>query len=115
MLSLRSALRRLPRLALAPALLAVALAAGTARPGATTTALDRYVAQPDPAFTWSKAAEVRTDGATSYTLDLVSQTWLNPGEVNRTAWRHWLVIVKPDNLAHDTALLFISGGSNRPG
>jgi PhoPQ-activated pathogenicity-related protein len=25
------------------------------------------------------------------------------------------VIVKPDNLAHDTALLFISGGANRPG
>ena len=30
----------------------------TARRGATTTALDRYVAQPDAAFSWKKAAEL---------------------------------------------------------
>jgi PhoPQ-activated pathogenicity-related protein len=35
--------------------------------------------------------------------------------VNRTEWRHWVTIIKPDNLAHSTALLFINGGSNRPG
>jgi len=90
-------------------------AADTARRGNTETALDRYIAKPDASFAWTKVAESKGEGATGYTLDLTSQTWLTPAEVNRPTWHHWLVIVKPDNLAHDTALLFISGGANRPG
>lgn len=97
------------------ALAASVFAADTARRGATETALDRYVAKPDPSFAWKKVAEVRDGAATGYTLDLVSQQWLAASEVDRTEWRHWLTIVKPDNLAHSTALLFINGGSNRPG
>jgi PhoPQ-activated pathogenicity-related protein len=89
--------------------------ADTARRGATETALDRYVAKADPSFTWKKVAEVRDESATAYTLDMVSQQWLTPADVNRTEWRHWVTIIKPDNLAHSTALLFINGGSNRPG
>src|SRR5688572_12784014 len=90
-------------------------AADTARRGATETALDRYVAKADPSFAWKKVAEVRDESATAYTLDLVSQQWLTPAEVNRPEWRHWVTIIKPDNVAHSTALLFINGGSNRPG
>lgn len=90
-------------------------AADTARRGATATALDRYVAQPDASFTWKKAAELSDPAGTAYVLDLVSQNWLTPAEVDRTEWRHWLTIIKPANLAHSTALLFISGGANRPG
>jgi PhoPQ-activated pathogenicity-related protein len=90
-------------------------AADTARRGATETALDRYVAKPDPSFAWKKVAEVRDESATAYSLDMVSQQWLTPAEVNRTEWRHWVTIIKPDNVAHSTALLFINGGSNRPG
>jgi PhoPQ-activated pathogenicity-related protein len=90
-------------------------AADTARIGATSTALDRYVARPDPAFRWKKVAEVREEGATSHILDLVSQHWLTPAEVDRPEWRHWLVVIRPDALAHRTGLLVISGGSNRPG
>jgi PhoPQ-activated pathogenicity-related protein len=86
------------------------------RRGATETALDRYVAAPDPAFAWKKVAEQRDEasGATGYALDLVSQNWLTPAEVNRTEWRHWLLVVKPDNLAHSTAHLMIGGGANPP-
>lgn len=94
---------------------AIASGADHLRGGATLTALDRYVAKPDPAFTWRKAAEVRLEGAVAYTLDMVSQQWLTPAEVNRTEWRHWVQIVKPDQAAQSTALLIISGGSNRPG
>lgn len=90
-------------------------AADTARHGKTETALDRYVAQPDASFTWTKVAELSDPSGTAYVLDLVSQTWLTPAEVNRPEWRHWLTIIKPANLAHPTALLFISGGSNKPG
>ena len=90
-------------------------AADTARHGKTTTALDRYIAQPDASFAWKKAAELSDPSGTAYVLDLVSQNWLTPAEVNRPEWRHWLTIIKPANLAHTTALLFISGGSNKPG
>ncbi|MBI5770237.1 MAG: PhoPQ-activated pathogenicity-related family protein [Verrucomicrobia bacterium] len=90
-------------------------AADTARRGLVETALDRYVAAPDASFSWKKAVELRDESATGYALDLVSQNWLTPKEVNRTEWRHWLLVVKPDTLEHSTALLFIGGGANRPG
>ncbi len=90
-------------------------AAETARHGKTETALDRYVAAPDAAFAWKKAAELSDARGTAYVLDLVSQHWLTPAEVNRPEWRHWLTIIKPADLAHSTALLFISGGANPPG
>jgi PhoPQ-activated pathogenicity-related protein len=103
------------RVALAFASIGALSAGDTARRGATETALDRYVAKPDPAFAWKKIAEIRNEGVTTYALDMASQLWLTPEDVNRTEWHHWLNIVKPDNLAHSTALLFIGGGSNRPG
>ena len=90
-------------------------AADTARHGRVETALDRYVTQPDASFAWKKVAEARDGNATGYTLDLVSQNWLTPADVNRTEWHHWLLIVKPDELTHSTALLYLSGGSNQPG
>ncbi len=104
-------------------LFGVALLAGVAvlpvaakpRSGATTTALDRYVAKPDPAYRWQMAISLRDESATGYAIQMTSQEWLTTNEVNRTQWDHWLLVVKPDNLAHDTALLFISGGSNRGG
>ncbi|MHC4745154.1 MAG: PhoPQ-activated pathogenicity-related family protein, partial [Planctomycetota bacterium] len=34
---------------------------------------------------------------------------------DRTQWRHWLRIVKPDKAKGDTALMYINGGSNRGG
>jgi PhoPQ-activated pathogenicity-related protein len=105
----------LGRAALLLALLPSLFAADTTRRGRTETALDRYVAQPDASFSWNKSAEMSDGSGTAYVLDLVSQNWLTPAEVNRTEWRHWLTIIKPANLAHSTALLFISGGANRPG
>ncbi len=91
------------------------VAADTARTGAQATALDRYVARPDANFSWKHVSSTRADGVTAHALDLVSQHWLTPAEVNRPEWRHWLLVVKPDLLDHRTALLLISGGSNRPG
>ena len=39
------------------------------------TALDRYVAKPDPTYAWSLANTIEGDGYTAYVLDLKSQTW----------------------------------------
>ncbi len=80
---------------------------------AEETALDRYIAAPDPAFAWKLASTVRGDGYTTYILDLTSQTWRTADDVDRPVWKHWLSIVKPDDARPGTAFLFIGGGSNR--
>jgi PhoPQ-activated pathogenicity-related protein len=33
--------------------------------------------------------------------------------VDRTLWKHWLTLIKPNNATSDKALLWINGGSNR--
>jgi PhoPQ-activated pathogenicity-related protein len=77
------------------------------------TALDRYVAKPDPSFAWKLAESATVPGGQVSVIDLTSQTWLTTNEVNRTQWKHWVVVAKPDDLKHSTALLFISGGNNK--
>jgi PhoPQ-activated pathogenicity-related protein len=78
------------------------------------TALDRYVAKPDPNYAWRLASTAKGEGQTTFTIDLTSQAWLSTNEVNRALWQHWLTIVKPDKVSSSTALLFIGGGGNRP-
>src|SRR5437867_3309210 len=75
------------------------------------TALDRYVKKPDSSYSYRVANTVRGDGYTAYVVDLTSQTWRKPSEVDRTVWKHWLTIVKPDHVAGATGYLFITGGS----
>ncbi len=77
------------------------------------TALDRYVAAPDPAFRFQVAATRPGDGHTAYLLEMVSQRWLTAAEVDRPEWRHWLTIIKPDAVAHPTALLLVAGGDSK--
>ena len=85
--------------------------AGTAF--AQETALDRYIAKPDPSYSWKLVNTTAGDGYKGYVLDLTSQTWRTAAEVDRPAWKHWLTIVKPDKTNSNKALLFIGGGSNR--
>ncbi|NWF86011.1 MAG: PhoPQ-activated pathogenicity [Bryobacteraceae bacterium] len=79
---------------------------------AEETALDRYVKQPDPAYKWSVAAKIPGRGVTAYVLEVTSQNWLTPAEVDRTYWKHWVVVHKPETVSSDVALLLIEGGSN---
>jgi PhoPQ-activated pathogenicity-related protein len=94
----------LKRLGLLVLLLSAAACAGE-------TALDRYVRKPDPSYRYDIVNTVRGDGYTLYVVDLTSQTWRKPDEVNRTVWKHWLTIVKPDRVTSTTGYLFINGGS----
>jgi PhoPQ-activated pathogenicity-related protein len=80
--------------------------------GAERTALDEYVAAPDPSFRYQLVRTLPGPGWTAFVLDLTSQSWLTPAEVDRTLWQHWLIIVKPDKVATSTALLLIGGGNN---
>src|SRR5271155_1734739 len=69
------------------------------------TALDDYIGKPDPTFSWKVVKTIPGDGVTTFIVDLKSQTWRTTPEVNRTLWEHWLVIVKPELVKHDTAYL----------
>ncbi len=76
------------------------------------TALDRYVAKPDPAYKWELVKTIPGQGVTGYVLAMTSQNWLTPAEVDRTEWKHWVTVYKPDVVESDIALLMITGGAN---
>jgi PhoPQ-activated pathogenicity-related protein len=79
---------------------------------ADRTALDRYVAKPDATYSWKIERKMESHGAATYIVDLKSQTWRTPQEVNRPVWQHWLTIIRPAHPVSHTAFLFITGGSN---
>ncbi len=76
------------------------------------TALDEYVAKPDPAYEWKVVKTIPGDGCTTFIVDMKSQSWRAMPEVDRAVWQHWLVVVKPDTVKHDTGFLTIGGGKN---
>jgi len=79
---------------------------------AQQTALDRYVAKPDPAYSWKLVNTTQGEGYKSFLLELTSQQWRTEKDVDRPIWKHWLTIVKPDKPSTNKALLFIGGGNN---
>src|SRR5215467_8710202 len=78
---------------------------------AAETALDRYVKQPDPSYRYELVRTTPGEGYATYVIELTSQTWRKESEVNRTVWKHWLTIVKPDRVTGTTGYLFLTGGS----
>src|SRR5262245_10502762 len=76
------------------------------------TALDRYVAKPDPTYTWKVTRAVPSNEWTQYIVDLNSQTWRSESEVDRPVRQHWLTIVKPARTVSKIAYLRITGGAN---
>jgi len=74
------------------------------------TALDRYVAAPDPAYKWELVNTIPGEGYTTYVIDLTSQQYLTAAEVDHPIWKHWLTIVKPDTVKSNIGFLFITGG-----
>jgi PhoPQ-activated pathogenicity-related protein len=76
------------------------------------TALDEYVHAPDSAYEFHLVKTLPGEANTAFVLEMTSQTWRQPSEVDRAAWKHWVTIYRPKELAHSTALLFIGGGRN---
>ncbi len=79
---------------------------------AEKTALDAYVAKPDPAYKWELKATYPGDGQTTYVLEMTSQTWRSAVDVDRPVWTHWMTVVKPTEVKSDKALLYIWQGDN---
>ncbi len=76
------------------------------------TPLDEYVHRPDPSYRWKVVRTARDGNLTVFVVDMISQSWRSPKEVNRTQWQHWLIVLVPDKVKYDTALLYIGGGRN---
>ena len=83
----------------------------SARATSSQTALDRYVAAPDPSFTWKVLRDLPAEGVTATLLEMTSQRWLTEQEVERPLWTHWLTVIRPATVTSDVALLYITGGS----
>ncbi|MES2467550.1 MAG: PhoPQ-activated pathogenicity-related family protein [Verrucomicrobiota bacterium] len=75
------------------------------------TPLDDYVQKPDAAYAWKTEKVMEGNPSTTSIIKLTSQSWRTEQEVNRPAWDHWMVVVKPAKLRSKKAFLMISGGS----
>ena len=83
--------------------------------GGKLTALDRYVAAPDTNYSFRLVATQPGADYTMFVLEMRSQAWLTTNEVSQPVWKHWLTIVRPEEVSSSTGLLFVTGGSlNRP-
>jgi PhoPQ-activated pathogenicity-related protein len=76
-----------------------------------STALDDYVAAPDPSYTYQLSESRPGFGYNAYIIRMTSQTWQSQAEVDQPLWQHWLSIIVPSNVAHSSALLTVYGGA----
>lgn len=76
------------------------------------TALDDYVNAADDSYTWKVVKSTKVDGGTAVVIDMTSQTWRTPDEVDRPKWQHWITMAIPDELKSDKAFMMIGGGGN---
>lgn len=70
-------------------------------------ALVHYLENSDETYGWQLQDSIAVDNSTIYQVKLTSQTWRD------LVWEHSLSIVVPNEIDHNGALLFISGGNNR--
>jgi PhoPQ-activated pathogenicity-related protein len=90
---------------------------------ATATPLDDYVWKPDDNYKWENLGETiegrSVDGLhrwTGYMLNVTSQQWLTPEDVDLSVWWHVLVVIVPENVDFSrNATMWVTGGSNSPG
>ena len=86
------------------------LVAGYAQKAITPeTALDAYVHNDDPTWGWEVRNTYQIEGTKVYSLLFISQKW------HGILWKHELIVIVPESLKHDGALLFIDGGSVNDG
>ena len=79
------------------------------------TALHDYVGAEDRTYAYTYVRTAREDGYAVHLLRLTSQQWRSNGEARPEPWRHWLVVVVPDDVVKDVAALVVAGGSRRNG
>jgi PhoPQ-activated pathogenicity-related protein len=71
------------------------------------TALESYLENNDNSFAWELNDSHDVKGLKLYNLLVTSQKW------REYTWRHQVAVLVPEEVKHDGALLFITGGSNK--
>lgn len=84
---------------------------GVAQPVPDEHPFAAYLAAPDTAYRYTPVHTRSGDGVTTHVLRMVSQRWLTEEQVDEPTWWHWVTLVVPDTVEHNTALLWIGGGS----
>lgn len=79
--------------------------------GGRGTPLDDYVNKPDSTYNYEILETRRASHCTVYQLNMTSQTW-KPTVQSRPIWWHDMIIIIPDKIEMDSALMLIDGGSN---
>lgn len=107
--------------ACACSLAAIDLSAVQGKPPVHAAALDAlqaYIKRSDPIAVPLRHLNLTRDnrlGVSCYTFTLTSQHWPVPESGEKPqAWEHTLTIYRPDSVDHDTALLFVNGGTRNP-
>ena len=75
-------------------------------------AFESYVLEPDDSYSWSVESSYAGLGVTNVVIELTSQTWLTKEEVDRTVWKHWLLLTIPAGSRSNKAVLYVNGGDN---
>jgi PhoPQ-activated pathogenicity-related protein len=73
------------------------------------TALQSYLQNEDQSFAWNVEESYQIDKLKVYDLRITSQQW------REHTWKHTLTVLVPEEMNHDGALLFITGGKNEDG
>ncbi|MBX3420875.1 MAG: tandem-95 repeat protein [Pirellulaceae bacterium] len=76
------------------------------------TALDVYVAAPDPSYSFNIIATTPGIGFTQYLVEMTSQTWRSAAETTWEQWKHRLSIIVPNSVTSNKSLLVIGGGGH---
>jgi len=70
------------------------------------TAMEVYLNNGDISFKWELKNQLKVAGVTYYQIQFTSQIWHN------IHWTHEMIIIVPEILSYNEALLIINGGSN---
>lgn len=79
---------------------------------AKRTALEEYIAKPDPNYRFDVLGSIPCKECVAHVIDMKSQAWRSQNEVDRTVWQHWVTVIRPAKVTSPIALLFITGGGN---
>lgn len=83
-----------------------------ARQAADRTALDEYVSATDTNYSFHLVRAIPGKDQTTFLLEMTSQAWLTTNEVDRPLWKHWLLLMRPNDVRTSKSLLYIAGGAN---
>jgi len=77
------------------------------------TPLEKYVKTRTEDFSYEIKDTLSGDKWKAYHVKMYSGKWLDESQVDQPLWWHWVDIIVPEELDHETAMLFVGGGTNK--